>query len=173
MSVDLSPLRSPPPSLLLSLSTPSFTIQLQWVSLQKQAHCSSKRQDCTERCGSPRGGLSLTAGGSGSHLLPLETASATTFPDEQQAAPPPDWELSGKRWIQIRLNQTAANLVGTAKNFLGKGCRKVDLSSSTLSKYDTAIWGKNLKALLFNSNILSKKYSSKNHILVMLDVQPH
>ena len=100
--------------------------------------CLKGRTECTERLRIPprkdtahsESLRPLTGGGSGSHLLPLrETASATTFYSattfEQQAAPPPDWELEGKlsgtlwrkRWIQIRLNQTAANFVVTAKNF--------------------------------------------------------
>ena len=38
-----------------------------------------------------------------------------TFPEQQAAAP--DQQLSAKRWIQIRLNQTAAKFVITDKKY--------------------------------------------------------
>ena len=95
--------------------------------------CLKGRTECTERLRIPprkdtahsESLRPLTGGGSGSHLLPLrETASATTFTlpplsSNKQLRPQTgnSLELSGKIWIQIRLNQTAANFVVTAKPF--------------------------------------------------------
>ena len=99
--------------------------------------CLKGRTECTERLRIPPRKDQLTRRACGLSLA--EAPAPTCCLSEKRPLPPlftlpplssnkqlrprtgNSLELSGKRWIQIRLNQTSANFVVTAKNFLEKG----------------------------------------------------